>query len=224
MPGGSAARRSRWNGGCDLRRGPACACPSGRRPQRGSGLPGPDRSPYGVTVTKDVQAGGNCAVGLRRSDVVARNSVRRDNAVRASGEREVFIDEAALPWTLRDAASLSRMGVCAFAPSVWRLHGGASVLRAGGRAGRCPGAGRGSPESALPGDVLRAGGRNGGARPAARSGSALPVVQPRSRTEGASRWSFGTEAAAGVSFVLLAGGPRRWHRSRRDGAGGGLLA
>ena len=36
--------------------------------------------------------------------------------------------------------------------------------------------------------------------------------------------SFLPEAAAGVSFVLLAGGPRRWHRSRRDGAGGGLLA
>lgn len=34
-PGGSAARRSRWNEGCDLRRGPACARPPGRRSQRG---------------------------------------------------------------------------------------------------------------------------------------------------------------------------------------------
>lgn len=62
-PGGSTARRSRWNGGCDLRRGPACACPSGRRPQRGSGLPGLDRSSFGVTVTKDVQAGGRSVAG-----------------------------------------------------------------------------------------------------------------------------------------------------------------
>lgn len=34
-PGGSTARRSRWNEGCDLRRGPACARPPGRRSQRG---------------------------------------------------------------------------------------------------------------------------------------------------------------------------------------------
>lgn len=99
-------------------------------------MPDLDRSPSGVTVTKDVQVGGNCAVGLRRSDVVARDCVRRENAVRALDEREGFIDEAALPWTLRDAASLSRMGVCAFAPSVWRLQReGASVLRAGGLRG-----------------------------------------------------------------------------------------
>lgn len=183
-------------------------------------MPGLDRSPSGVTVTKDLQAGGSCAVGLRRSDVVARDCVRRDNAVALRATREVFNDEAALPWTLRDAASLSRMGVCAFAPSVWRLQReGASVLWAGGRAGRCPGAGRGSPESALPGDVLRAGGRNGGARPAARSGSALPVVQPRSRAEGASRWSFGTEAATGV-FVRLDGWRQAQGRSLRlDGKG-----
>ena len=59
------------------------------------------------------------------------------DATRASGERDVFIDEAALPWMQsRDALDLSRMGVCAFAPSVWRLHGGvASVLRAGGLRG-----------------------------------------------------------------------------------------
>ena len=38
---------------------------------------------------------------------------------------------------------------------------GASFLRAGGRAGRCQEAGGGLPGSALPGAVLRAGGRNG---------------------------------------------------------------
>lgn len=88
------------------------------------------------------------------------------------------------------------MGVCAFAPFGWRLHGGgaffllagglptavpwvgwrglrdarfkpeaaageAFFLRAGGRAGRCQEAGGGLPGSALPGAVLRAGGRNG---------------------------------------------------------------
>lgn len=165
-PGGSTARRSRWNGGCDLRRGPARADPPGRRPQQGGAVqPAPDRSPYGVTVTKDVQAGGNCAVGLRRSDVVARNSVRRDNAVRASGEREVFIDEAALPWTLRDAASLSRMGVCAFAPFGWRLHGGGVlVLRAGGEPCRwLPSGGR-----LHGGCVLPLGGRSGWTLPRSR--------------------------------------------------------
>ncbi len=63
-----------------------------------------------------------------------RNSVRRDNAVRASGDKGGFTDEAALPWMQsRDALDLSQMGVCAFARSVWRPHGGvASVLWAGG--------------------------------------------------------------------------------------------
>lgn len=60
-PGGSTARRSRWNGGCDLRRGPAMRpC---RRPQRG-GAVRPDlvRSLYAVTVTNGVPAGGRSAV------------------------------------------------------------------------------------------------------------------------------------------------------------------
>ena len=40
-PGGSAARRSRWNEGCDLRRGTARADPPVGGPGEGSGLPRP---------------------------------------------------------------------------------------------------------------------------------------------------------------------------------------
>lgn len=58
---------------------------------------------------------------------------------------------------------------CRWLPSGGRLHGGAFFLLAGGRAGRCQEAGGGLPGSALPGAVLRAGGRSRGARSAGRT-------------------------------------------------------
>jgi hypothetical protein len=131
-------------------------------------------------------------------------------------------------------------------------RGRRSSLRQEAGAGRCPGAGRRLPESALPEGFVpvgwrkgvlpsgpeadrvkrrgrsvagrpRDGGRNGGVRSAARSGSAAVAGQPRSWTEGR-RVSFLPEATTGVSFCPKDGSLRRWHRSRRDGAGGGRLA
>ena len=257
-------------------------------------MPGLDRSSSGVTVTKDVQAGGRSVAG---AGIPFGGTT--PSALRAT--RGGFTDEAALPWMQsRDALDLSQMGVCAFACSVWRPHGGvasvlwagglrdarfqpeaaageASFLEAGGEACRwLPSGGRLHGGCALPSggrpvgmspmgrvrlagigpagglrssrmaqgrsSFLRAGGGSDEAqrpeccrspsswRPQRGCASCCKVGigssrRPASISDGrASRWSFGTEAAAGVSFCPKDRSPRRWHRSRRDGAGGGLLA
>ena len=111
---------------------------------------------------------------------------------------------------------------------------GASFLWAGGRAGRCQEAGGGLPGSALPGAVLRAGGRNGGVRSAGRAETGAESVLEAGwegrgddlRNAGRMvRWQAQVRAVSHRA-VLLAGGRSRGARSagRTEARSGGIAA